>query len=168
MPAGSQWCGLPREPVRVGEGPGVAADDDPVRSGAVRGDADIFGGGTAAVERQPDGRRRGVELDVLAAEALRHGQAAAGVELPGRPDVPDPEQQHEAVDLPGGRAGVLLRRRRDLPDRSARVLDDTAVAPEPLRGWLEYRRAAGKSGADEAVDSARLRHHERQREPTEA
>src|SRR5262249_50624638 len=66
------------------------------------------------------------------------------------------------------RAGVLLRRRRDLPDRSARVLDDTAVAPEPLRGWLEYRRAAGEGGADEAVDGARLGHHERQREPAEA
>src|SRR5215472_4065289 len=168
VPPGSARCGLPREPVRVGEGPGVAANDDPVRAGAVRGDAGVFGGGTAAVERQPDGRRRGVELDVLAAEALRHGQAAVEVELLGRLDALDPEQQHEVVDLPGGRAGVLLRRRRDLPDRSARVLDDTAVAPKPPRGRLEYRRAAGEGGADEAVDGTRLGHHQRKHEPAEA
>src|SRR5262249_59884748 len=119
-------------PGRGGEGPGGAAKDAPVGAGAVRGDAGVFGGGTAAVERQPDGRRRGVELDVLAAEALRHGQAAVEVELLGRLDALDPEQQHEVVDLPSSRAGVLLRRRRDLPDRSARVLDDSAVAPESL------------------------------------
>src|SRR6202011_5434852 len=43
---------LPREPVRVGEGAGIAADDDSVRAGAVRGDAGVLGQRAAPVERQ--------------------------------------------------------------------------------------------------------------------
>src|SRR5512132_4179838 len=34
-PPGSERCGVPREPVRVCEGPGTAANHEPVRSGAV-------------------------------------------------------------------------------------------------------------------------------------
>ncbi len=83
-PCSRYGLSLPREPVRVGEGPGVAADGEPVRSGAVRRDAGVLGERPAPVERQLDGRRRGVELDVLAAEALRHGEAAVDVELLAR------------------------------------------------------------------------------------
>ena len=160
--------GFPAEPVRVGERPGVAGDGDPVRPGALRRDAGVLGQGTAPVERQLDVRRRGGELDVLAAEAPRHRQAALDVELLGRGDVRDAQQEHDVVDLPGGRAGVLLRRRRDLPDRPVGGAHHAAVAPEALLDGLDRRRARVEGGADQRVDRGRLRHHERQREPAEA
>src|SRR5712691_7020757 len=56
--------GLPCEPVRVGEGPGVAANREPVRSGAVGRDASVLGEGTVPVERQLNGTGRSGELDV--------------------------------------------------------------------------------------------------------
>ncbi len=46
-PSDSERCGLPHEPVRVGEGPGIAAHREPVRSGAVGRDAGDLGEGTA-------------------------------------------------------------------------------------------------------------------------
>jgi hypothetical protein len=46
-PSDSERCGLPHEPVRVGEGPGIAAHREPVRSGAVGRDAGDLGGDTA-------------------------------------------------------------------------------------------------------------------------
>src|ERR1700759_2196673 len=155
-------AGFPAEPVRVGERPGVAGDGDPVRSGALRRDAGVLGQGPALVERQLDVRRRGGELDVLAAEAPRHRQAPLDVELLGRGDVRASQQEHDVVDLPGGRTGVLLRRRRDLPDRPVGVADDAAVAPQALRDGLDRRRAGVDGGADERVDRRRLRYHERQ------
>src|SRR5437764_3153658 len=138
-PPASGSRGLPREPVRVGEGPGITANDDPVRSGALGRDAGVPGERTAPVERQLDGTGRSGELDVLAAEALRHGQAAAGVEPLARSHVRGSEQEHDLVYFSGGRPGVLLRRGRDLPDRPVRGSYDTAVAPERLRGWLQRR-----------------------------
>src|SRR5258708_385167 len=65
------------------------------------------------------------------------------------------------------RAGVLLRRRRDLPDRAVRVAQDAAVAPEALGGELERCRPTGEGGAEEAVHDARLCHHQRHRVPAE-
>src|SRR5262249_36992015 len=165
---GSDRCGLPREPVRVGEGPGVAANDDPVRSAALGRDARVPGERTTPVERQLDGARRGGELDVFTAEAPRHCQAAAGVEPLALGDVRGSQQEHDLVELPGGRAGVLLRRSRDLPDRPVRCSYHAAVAPERLGGRLERRGTGVEGGADEGVDVGRLRHHERHREPAEA
>jgi hypothetical protein len=46
-PSDSGRCGLPHEPVRVGEGPDIAAHREPVRSGAVGRDAGELGEGTA-------------------------------------------------------------------------------------------------------------------------
>jgi hypothetical protein len=46
-PSDSGRCGLPHEPVRVGEGPGIAGHREPVRSGAVGRDAGDLGEGTA-------------------------------------------------------------------------------------------------------------------------
>src|ERR1700730_9621652 len=89
-PPGSQRCGLPREPVRVGEGPGIAANHEPVRSGAFGRDASVLGQGTAPVERQLDGTRRSGELDVLAAKALRPCEAAVNVETLAGGHVRDP------------------------------------------------------------------------------
>src|SRR6516165_7252704 len=97
---------LPREPVGVGEGSGLAANDDPVRSGPVRGDTGVLGERTSAVEGQLDVRRRGGELDVLAAKASLHLQAAVDVEPLGRGNVRYSQQEHDVVDLPTGRAGV--------------------------------------------------------------
>jgi hypothetical protein len=51
-PPGSKRCGLPCEPVRVGEGPGIAANHEPVRSGAFGRDAGVLGKGTVPVECQ--------------------------------------------------------------------------------------------------------------------
>src|SRR4029450_12401804 len=79
-PPGSERCGVPREPVRVCEGPGIAANHEPVRSGTVGRDAGVLGEGTAPVERQLYGTRRSGELDVLAAKARRHGEAAVTVD----------------------------------------------------------------------------------------
>src|SRR5262249_607008 len=110
MPCGARR--LPREPVRVGEGPRIAANADPGRARSVRGDAGVLRQRTAPVERQPDVRCG--ELDVLAAEAPRHLQAALDVEALARGNVRASEQKHDLVDLPGCGAGVLLRRRRDL------------------------------------------------------
>src|SRR4029077_5692922 len=99
-------------------------NDQPGRSGAVGSDAGVLGEGPAPVERQLDRARRRGELDVLAAKTLGHGKAAVNVEqlAPGR--VRGAEQEHDLVDLPGGRAGALLRRGRDLPDRPVRGLDN--------------------------------------------
>src|SRR4051812_38399063 len=165
---GADRNGLPRKSVGVGEGPRVAPDGDAVRAAAVGADARVLGGGAAPVEREPHGRVGGVELDVLAAEALGDGQAVLDVEPLGGLDVLHAEQQHEALDVPDGRPGVLLRRRRHLEDGAVRRLDDAAVAPEALGHRLEHRRAAVERTGDEAVDGARPRHHERQREATEA
>ena len=74
--SGSPGCGLPREPVRVGEGPGIAVNREPVRSAAVGRDTSIFGQGPVPVERQLHRTGRRGELDVLAAKAFRHGEAA--------------------------------------------------------------------------------------------
>src|SRR5216683_6106635 len=167
-PAGSERCGIPREPVRVGEGPGIAANHEPARSGAFGRDAGVLGQGTAPVERQLDGTRRSGELDVLAAKALRHGEAAVNVEPLARGHVRDSQPEHDLVDPPGGRTSVLLRRGRDLPDRPVRGSYDAAVAPERLRGRLQRRGAGVEGSADEAADGGWLRHRERQRKPTEA
>jgi hypothetical protein len=51
---GSARPGRPGEPVRVGERARVAADHQPVRSRAVRGDAGVLGQRPAPVERQLD------------------------------------------------------------------------------------------------------------------
>src|SRR5205807_2232728 len=126
----------------------------------------ILGQRTAPVERQLDVRRG--ELDVLAAEAPRHLQAAVDVEPLARGNVRDSEQQHDLVDLPGGGTGVLLRRRGDLPDRPVRGTYDTAIPPEPLPGGLQRRRAGVESSANEFVDRGWLGRHERQREPSKA
>src|SRR5437868_3508350 len=128
------FCDVPGEPIRVGEGPGIAANDNPVRSGAVRRDVGVLGQGATAVERQLDVRRS--ELDVLAAKAPLQRQAAVEIELLARGNVRDSQQEHDLVDLPSGRAGVLLRRRRDLPDRPIWCTDDAAVTPESLFGGL--------------------------------
>src|SRR4051795_247206 len=165
--AASGRRGFPREPIRIDERPDVAGDHDAVRARAVRRDARVLGGGASPVERQLDGRGLAVELDVLAAETLRHRQASVYVELLGRLDVLDTEQQRDFIDLAGGRTGVLLGRGRDFPDRSIRGLDHPAVAPESLLGGLQRCGAGVQCGADEAVDGARLGNHERQREPTE-
>src|SRR6266700_630593 len=119
--------GSPAETVRVSERPGVAGDGDPVRPGALRRDPGVLGQGPALVERQLDVRRRGGELDVLAAEAPRHRQAPLDVELLGRGDVCASQQEHDVVDLPGSRAGVLLRRRRGRRRRARRP--STAATP---------------------------------------
>ena len=50
--------GLPLEPVRVGERPGVAADDEPVRPAPVLVDAGVLGEGAAPVQPERDGTRR--------------------------------------------------------------------------------------------------------------
>src|SRR5487761_647336 len=73
--------GLPGEPVRVGEGPGIAADRKPVRAGALRGGAGVFGQPAALVQRKLDRARFSDEFGVLAAEAFRRGQAVNGVEV---------------------------------------------------------------------------------------
>jgi hypothetical protein len=49
-------------------------------SAAVGGDAGVLGEGAAAVESELDACRRGLELDVLAAEASRDVQAVVDVE----------------------------------------------------------------------------------------
>jgi hypothetical protein len=49
---GSERCSVPREPVRTCEGPGIAANHEPVRSGAVGTGAGVLGEGTAPVERE--------------------------------------------------------------------------------------------------------------------
>src|SRR5689334_25051663 len=77
---------FPGETVGIGERRAAAEDDDAVRAGAVRGNADVFGCGSAAVQRQLHRRVAGVELDVLAAEALGDGQTVPYVELLGRRD----------------------------------------------------------------------------------
>src|SRR3954453_3115637 len=84
---GADRNGLPRKSVGVGEGPRVAPDGDPVRAAALGADARVLGGGAAPVEREPHGRAGGVELDVLAAEALGDGQAVLDVEPLGGLDV---------------------------------------------------------------------------------
>src|SRR5690606_28991183 len=103
---------------------GVAVDDEPVGAAAVGTDAGVLGERAAAVEGELDARGRGLELDVLAAEAPRDVQAAVDVEALAGLDVVDAEQQHEVVDLEGGRAGVLLRGGGDLPDGPVRGLHD--------------------------------------------
>ena len=109
---------LPGESVWVDEGPSLAANDDPVRAAAVRGDAGVLAQGAASVERQLDLVGVSVELDVLAAIALRHREAVIHVELLGRGNVGGSDEKHHLIDLPCGRAGVLLRRRGDFPDRA--------------------------------------------------
>src|SRR5215470_20277230 len=153
--------GVPREPVRVGEGPGIAANDEPVRSGAFGRNAGVLGEGAAPVERQLNRTPRGGELDVLAAKALRYGEAALNVEPLARGHIGNAQKEHDLIDLPGGRAGVILRRGRDLPDRPVRGLDDAAVAPERLRGGLQRRGAGAEGGVDEAPDGGWLRRRER-------
>lgn len=147
---------------------GTAAQDEPVGSGAVGGDAEVLGEGAAPVQRQLDAARRGVELDVLAAEALRDGEALADVEPLARGHVRRSQQEHDLVDLPGVRAGVLPRRGGDLPDRPVGGPYDAAVAPEGLRGGLQRRGAGVEGGAEECVDGGGLGHRERQGEAAEA
>src|SRR6478609_6268855 len=130
---------LPLEAVRVGEGAVVAVEHDPVRSGAVRRHPGVLGQGATAVEGQRDGARRGVELDVLPAEALPHGEAPVDVELLAREHVLGSQEEYEAVDLPGGRTLVLLGRGGDLPERPVGCLDDASVAPEGLLDRLHRR-----------------------------
>src|SRR3954452_8819775 len=165
--AASGGRGFPREPIRVDERPDVAGDRDAVRSRAVRRDAGVLGGGASPIKRQLDGRGLAVELDVLASEALRHRQPSVYVELLGRLDVLDAEQQRDLVHLAGGQTVVLLGRGGDFPDRSVGGLNHPAVAPESLLDGLQRCGAGVECGADEAVDGARLGYHERQREPTE-
>src|SRR6185312_12273783 len=76
---GPRLAGLPGKPVRVGERPGLATDREAVRAVAVGGDAGVLGEGTAPVERQLEGTRRTLELDVFVEEALAHGEAALDV-----------------------------------------------------------------------------------------
>src|SRR3954452_20417045 len=166
--AASGRRGFPREPIRIDERPDVAGDRDAVRARAVRRDARVLRGGASPVERQLDGRGVGGELDVLSAETLRHRQPSVYVELLGRLDVLDTEQQRDFIDLAGGRTGVLLGRGRAFPDRTIGSLDPPAVAPESLLGGLQRCGAGVQCGADEAVDGTRLGYHERQREPTES
>jgi hypothetical protein len=136
---------LAREPVRVGEGPGIAANHEPVQSGAVGRDAGVLGEGTARGERQLDRTRRSGELDLLAAKALGHGEAAVNVEPLARVHVHDSSQEHDLIDLPGGRAGVLLRRGRDLSNRPGRGLVRRRNTPERLRGWLQRQASASRA-----------------------
>ncbi len=75
--------GLPGEPVRVGERAGVRADRQPRRAAALLVDAGILGQRAATVERERH-RRAGVELDVLAPEALGDRDPALDVERLGR------------------------------------------------------------------------------------
>src|SRR4030095_8435323 len=72
--------GLPRERVRVGEGSGVVANHDPMRSAAVGGDIGVLGERAAPIQPQFDGTGRGFELCVVAAKALGRGEAAVDVE----------------------------------------------------------------------------------------
>jgi hypothetical protein len=90
------------------------------------------------------------------------------VELLARADILGPQQDHDLIDLAGGRAGVLLRRGRDLPDRAVRSLNDSADAPQRLVDRLQHRGAGRDSRVDQAVDGGGLRHHERQGEAAEA
>ena len=66
---------MPREPVRAGDGPGTAAKNEPVPSGAAGTDSGVLGEGTAPGEHQLDGPRSG-EPGALAAKARRHREAA--------------------------------------------------------------------------------------------
>src|SRR5262245_57603638 len=160
--------GFPREAVGVGEGPRRTVDGDAVRSRAVRGHARGLGQGTATVERQDDRARRTGELDVLAAVALRHLEPVLDVEPLARGHVGDAQLEDELVDLAGSRTAVLLRRRRDRPDRAVGAAHDPAVAPQGLLGRLHFGPAGFHRGAHESVDRRRSGHHERQREPAEA
>jgi hypothetical protein len=98
-PSDSERCGLPHEPVRVDEGPGIAAHREPVRSGAVGRDAGDLGEGTAVQERQLDRTRRRSERDIFAAMALFHGEAAVNVEPFARGHIRDSQLEHDLVDL---------------------------------------------------------------------
>src|SRR5438270_10945622 len=93
---------LARESVRVGERPGITADHEPVRSGAVGRDAGVLGQGTTLVNAQPDVPWRRGELGVDAAKALCHRLATLDVEPLARGKIPDPQQERDLVDLPRG------------------------------------------------------------------
>src|SRR6478609_7527514 len=69
QPCASDGRTLPLEPVRVGEDTRVRADREAVRPVPVLGHAGVLGERLAAVEAQLHACGRGVELDVLAAEA---------------------------------------------------------------------------------------------------
>src|SRR6478672_1368954 len=76
QPCASDSPALPLEPVRVGEGARVRGDRETVRAVAVLRHSGVLGQRLAAVQGQLHARGRGVELDVLAAEAARDGEPA--------------------------------------------------------------------------------------------
>src|SRR5918999_5249894 len=155
--------GLPHEPVRVRERPRVADHGDPVRSRAFDVDSDLLRGGAPGVESEADGPGRHLELGVLAAEALAHGEAAVDVELLGRLEVVHSEEEHQVVVLLLSGASVLLRGRCELPDRTVRCLHDGAVPPEALLGGLQDGGAGVGRGTEERVDVPSMGAHERDR-----
>jgi hypothetical protein len=112
-PPGSKRRGVPRDPVRAGEGPGLAARHEPVRSGAAGRDAEVPGEGTAPAGRQLDGTRRSDEPGALAAKARRHRTARG--------------QRSTACSLL--RVGLVLSfgAVADVPDVAVRVGERTAV-----------------------------------------
>ena len=66
----------------------------------------------------------------LRAKLRADRQAPLDIELLARSNILDSQQEHDRVDLPGRWAGVLLRRRRRLPDSSVWGLHHAAVAPD--------------------------------------
>ena len=103
----------------------------------------------AARRRRARAASRGVELDVLAAEAPRQRQTVLDIERLARLDVRNPSSSTTSPTRLE-RARVLLRRGGDLPDRTVRSLHDAPIAPEALRwrhrGSWRRRRERCRSG----------------------
>src|SRR5690606_35439637 len=127
-PFGSARDLLQDEAVLVGGRLGIGADRESVRARAVGRNPGDLGERGAFVERELDRPR--VELGVSAAIALRDGEPVVDVELLAGGHIGDPQLEYQLVDVPTGRAGVLLRRRGNRPDGAIRRLHGTTVAPQ--------------------------------------
>ncbi len=168
-PWASDSRGLPREPVRVGEGPGIAADHEPVRSGAVRGDAGVLGEGTAPVERQLDAgstvwrTRRTCGRSSSPRRGRGRRRTACSRQ---RPRLPAGARSRRSAGWPGRCPSSPRSRpsRSSRPEHGRRRRSPTDDFSAGFSGVAPASRAA----SIRRVDGGRLRHHERQREPAEA
>ena len=129
MPS-SERCDLPREPVRVGGGPGIAANREPVRSGVIRRDAGVL---LRRSRDLPDRPVRGLYDAAVAPERLRGRLQRRGAGVEGGAD-----ETAEGGWPPGQQLGPACRTGRKLTltakgRRLSRQPDDAPDGRRPAR-----------------------------------